>query len=73
MSDLEQRLRAKANDLYSNDGETMKQWDKIRHAVETCKGSDMPRVMFEQIIEELADLLIEAADTLGMEPWSKRT
>jgi hypothetical protein len=64
MSDLEQRLRSKANDLYSTTGETMKLWDDIRHKVETLPGSDLPRLMFESIIEDLADLLVEAADVL---------
>jgi hypothetical protein len=65
MGDLEQRLRAKANDFYKRDGDTMKQWDQIRHAVETQKGSELPRMMFEQIIEEAADLLNEAAEALN--------
>jgi hypothetical protein len=65
MTDLEQRLRDKANDFYKWDGETMKQWDRIRHAIETKKGSDVPRMMFEEIIEEAADLFIEAAEALN--------
>lgn len=64
MTDLAQRLRTKANDLYSWDGETMKRWDQIRHQVETLKGSDLPRLNFEGMIEELAELLMEAAEAL---------
>lgn len=64
MSDLAQRLRDKANDIYSSSGETMKRWDAIRHQVETSKGSDLPRMNFEGLIEELADLLVEAAEAM---------
>ncbi|TXG96553.1 MAG: hypothetical protein E6R08_09110 [Nevskiaceae bacterium] len=64
MEDIAQKLRDKANDLYSVNGETMKKWDDIRKLVETRKGSDMPRMMFEDIIEELADLLVEAAEAI---------
>lgn len=64
MSDLEQRLRDKANDLYHWEGKAMKRWDEIRHEVETKRGSDLPRMMFEDFIEEIADLLVEAADAL---------
>jgi hypothetical protein len=64
MSDIAQRLRDKANDLYSATGETMKKWDEIRHQVETLKGSDIPRMNFESLIEELADLMIEAAEAI---------
>ena len=65
MSDLAQRLRDKANDLYSSKGETMKRWDEIRHQVESLKGSDLPRLNFESLIEELADLLVEAAEVIA--------
>jgi hypothetical protein len=64
MTDLAQRLREKANDLYKWDGETMKLWDRIRHEVETSKGSDLPRLMFEQLMEDLAELLQAGADAL---------
>ena len=65
MSDLAQRLLDKANDLYHWDGEAMKLWDKIRHEVETAKGSDLPRLMFEGFLEDIAGLLQEAAETLN--------
>lgn len=64
MSDIAQRLRDKANDLYSTTGETMKRWDLIRHQVETLSGSDLPRMNFEGLIEDLADLMVEAAEAL---------
>lgn len=62
--DLAQRMRLKAADLYDWHGETMKLWDQIRHAVETQKGSDLPRLMFEQLMEDLAELLQAGADAL---------
>lgn len=62
--DLAQRLREKANDLYSFHGETMKRWDEIRLQCAKRDGGDLPRLMFEQIIEDHADLMIEAADAL---------
>ncbi len=64
MTDLAQRMRLKAADLYSTDGETMKLWDRIRREVETKKGSDLPRLMFEQLMEDLAELLQAGADAL---------
>lgn len=64
MTDIAQELRAKANDLYNWDGEAMKLWDKIRREVETSRGSDLPRLMFEDFLEELAELLQRGADAL---------
>lgn len=64
MSDLQQRLLDKANDLYNTDGEAMKLWDRIRHEVETKKGSDLPRLMFEGFLEDIAELLQAAAEAL---------
>ena len=64
MTDLAQRLRDKANDLYSWHGDTMKLWDEIRSLCAKRDGSDLPRLMFEQIIEDHADLMVEAADAL---------
>lgn len=62
--ELAARLRAKANDLYSSEGETMKRWDQIRRQVETLKGSDLPRLNFEGLLEDFADLFLEAAEAL---------
>jgi hypothetical protein len=64
MTDTAQRLREKANDLCKTDGEAMQLWDKIRHTVETRKGSDLPRLMFEGFLEDIADLLQEGAEAL---------
>ncbi|MDB5656118.1 MAG: hypothetical protein JWQ94_3731 [Tardiphaga sp.] len=68
MTELAQRLRDKANDLYKWDGEAMQLWDKIRHEVETSKGSDMPRLMFEGFLEDVADLLQAGADAIDAAP-----
>lgn len=62
--DLQQRLLNKAGDLLKWNGEAMTLWDKIRNEVETSKGSDMPRLMFESFLEDIAGLLQEAADAL---------
>jgi len=64
VSDLEQRLRNKANDLYKIDGDAMKMWDEIRHILKPRYGGTLPRDMFESFIEDVADLLIEAAEAL---------
>jgi len=64
MSDLEQRLREKANDLYKTDGDAMKMWDQIRHILKPRYGGTLPREMFESFIEGIADLLIEAAEQI---------
>lgn len=64
MTDLPQRLRAKANDLLDPKGETMKRWDEIRHQVETYKGSDLPRMNFESLLEDFAELFVDAAEAL---------
>lgn len=48
-------------------GKCMCAWDMIRRQVETRKGSDLPRMNFESIMEDFADMLIEAADALDAE------
>lgn len=73
MSDLEQRLRAMASDFYDVNGPTMKKWDEIRAICAKRDGGDLPRLMFEQIIEDAADLLIEASEALaGVTPWRRQ-
>jgi hypothetical protein len=62
--DLVQRLRSTANDLLDPKGKTMDHWDEIRHQVETHKGSDLPRLNFESLLEDFAALMVEAAETL---------
>ena len=64
MSDLAARLSKKASDLYDTNGDAMKLWDKIRHEVETKKGSDLPRLMFESFLEDIAELLQEASEAV---------
>lgn len=59
------RLRAMAVDIISPYGKTLKHWDEIRHQVETRKGSDLPRLNFESLIEGFADLMHEAATRLS--------
>jgi hypothetical protein len=61
MSELVRRLRKQASDAIDWDGETLKRWDEIRGMIETRKGSDLPRLMFEGLIENLTELIIEAA------------
>lgn len=64
MSELAARIRTAAADATDWHGETMKQWDKIRRTVETHKGSDLPRLMFEALVESLAELMTEGADEI---------
>jgi hypothetical protein len=61
---LSDRLRREAFDAVDWNGETMKQWDKIRHACETLPGSDLPRLMFENLVEHLAELITESANEI---------
>lgn len=67
MTDLAQRLRCKADDLYRTNGEAMKMWDQIRAGIEANRG-DEPRRTFEFFLEELADLLLAGADALDAAP-----
>lgn len=64
MSDLAQRLRDTANDLLNPRGKTMDRWDEIRYQVETHKGSDLPRMNFEGMLEDFAGLMMEAAEAI---------
>jgi hypothetical protein len=58
------RLRKQAADVIDWHGQTMKEWDKIRATVEAHKGSDLPRLMFEGLVESLAELMSEGADEI---------
>lgn len=70
---LVSRLRSTAADMVDFHGKTMKDWDEIRGKVETLKGSDLPRLMFEALIESFAELMTEAADALdGVEAASQQ-
>lgn len=66
MSELSDRMRREAFDAVDFNGETMKQWDKIRKAAEDLPGSDLPRLMFESLIENLAELLKDGADQIDV-------
>jgi hypothetical protein len=59
--DLKERLRIEAAAAIDWNGETMKQCDKIRQLCAKRDGSDLPRLMFEQLIEGLAECMTEAA------------
>ncbi|HEY6018804.1 MAG TPA: hypothetical protein VIY48_02625 [Candidatus Paceibacterota bacterium] len=41
--------------LTDSKSETMSHWDQIRGQVETYKGSDLPRLNFESLIETIAE------------------
>lgn len=64
MADIVQELRSEADDIEKWDGEAMTTWDEIRSQVETHKGSDLPRLNFESLICEYADLMRRAADEI---------
>ena len=64
MADLVEKLREKASDAVDWHGATMKRWDEIRGTVEIRKGSDLPRLMFEDLMEDFAELLNEAANEI---------
>jgi hypothetical protein len=58
------RLRKEAAEATDWHGETMKQWDKIRSLCAERDGSDLPRLMFEGLIESLADAMLGAASEI---------
>jgi len=64
MTDIVERLRLEAADAADWNGGTMKQWDKIRALCAERDGSDLPRLMFESLIDSLVDLMIEGADEI---------
>ncbi len=64
LPDISERLRSEAFAAVDWDGETMKQWDKIRALCAERDGSDLPRLMFECLIETLAELMVEGADEI---------
>ena len=63
-SELISRLRSTAADMDDFDGKTMKVWDEIRAKCLTHRGSDLPRLMFEALLEGFSELMVEAADAL---------
>ena len=64
MADIAKKLRAEALDAMNWHGETMKQWDKIRAECAKRDGSDLPRLMFESLIESLAELMLDGANEI---------
>lgn len=60
-ADIVERMTIQAADGVDFHGETMKQWDNIRELCAKRDGSDLPRLMFEGLIESFADLLTEGA------------
>lgn len=48
-----------AADAIDFNGDTMREWDKIRALCAKRDGSDLPRLMFEGLIDGFADLLNE--------------
>lgn len=64
MTDIVERLRSEAADVTNFHGATMRRWDEIRATVEKHKGSDLPRLMFESLVESLAELMVEGADEI---------
>lgn len=61
MPDIAKKLRAEAAEATNWHGETMKQWDKIRALCAERDGSDLPRLMFEGLIDSLAELMVDGA------------
>lgn len=64
MTDIVKRLRSEAADVIDWHGQTMKRWDEIRAACLKYRGSDLPRLMFESLVESLAELMVEGADEI---------
>jgi hypothetical protein len=64
MTDLVERLRVVASDIRDINGVVMKQWDLLRGQIEVMKGSDIPRVNFEAMMEDFAGLFVESADEI---------
>jgi hypothetical protein len=56
------------DDLTDHKSEFMKKWDELRHQVEKYKGSDLPRLNFESIIETIAEDTEAAIRKLKDEP-----
>lgn len=64
MNSVSEELRAMAADLVNQHGRAMEAWDRIRRQVETIKGSDLPRMSFESLLESFADLMNSGADEI---------
>lgn len=62
---IAERLRSTAAEMIDFHGETMKEWDKIRALCAKRDGSDLPRLMFEGLLESFSELMVEAADEIA--------
>ena len=63
---LVKELQALADDMVDPKGKTMDQWDNIRNLVETHEGSDLPRLVFEDLMESISEKIREAAEMLAV-------
>jgi hypothetical protein len=61
---IEVKLRTTAADINDWNGRTMKTWDEIRNQCLKYKGSDLPRLNFESLVEGFAELMTAAADEI---------
>ena len=64
MSDIVERLRATVKDADDWNGSVMQRWDQIRGQVTSLPGSDLPRMNFEDLIENFTEILTEAANEI---------
>ena len=62
--DIVERLRATAADAIAWEGETMKRWDNIRAMLMHGDKGDLPRLIFESIMDGHAEEMQEAATTI---------
>lgn len=64
MTTIIDQLRAYVADLVDAKGKTMERWDEIRRQVERHKGSDLPRLNFESLMEDVAEKFELAIDEI---------
>lgn len=62
--DIVERLRKTAADAIAWEGETMKRWDNIRAMLMDGNTGDLPRLIFESIMDGHAEEMQEAATTI---------
>lgn len=72
-TDIAERLRAMSADAKDWNGTVLKAWDRIRQTVESHKGGDLPRLMFESLIEDFTDLCDAASDVIEAQRSSLAT
>lgn len=61
---VSENLHALAADLVNPRGRAMDRWDEIRRQVETHKGSDLPRLNYEGVLEDFSEQFTQAADEI---------